>query len=79
MDWKGIKIPEGSKLFRIHRFNFLHQGVNYLFEINELGPAMWIGHGEHATDQSSVIPTVNGASIEETINKLIAQVSKRAT
>jgi hypothetical protein len=38
---------------------------------------MWIGHGEHATDQSSVIPTVNGVSLEETLNKLISQVNKR--
>lgn len=77
MDWNAMKIPDGSKLFRIHRFTFLHQGVNYLLEINELGKAMWIGHGEHATDQSSVIPTVNGSTLEETLNKLISQVVKR--
>ena len=77
MDWKNLKIPEGSKLFKIHRFNFLYQGVNYLLEINELNPSMWVGHGEHATDQSSVIPSVNGSSLEECLNKLIERIHKR--
>ncbi|MCX6127949.1 MAG: hypothetical protein NTX25_02655 [Proteobacteria bacterium] len=77
MDWKAIKVPDGSKLFKIHRYNYLHQGINFLFEINELGDNMWIGHGEHATDQSSVIPTVNGATLEDCLNKLISLVNKR--
>lgn len=79
MDWKAVRIPEGSKLFRIHRFNFLHQGVNYLLEINELGPTIWVGHGEHATDQSSVIPSVTGSSMEDCISKLIEKINKRNT
>ncbi len=77
MDWKATKVPEGSKLFRIHRFNFLHQGINYLFELNELGPTVWVGHGEHATDQSSVIPSVTASTMEECLNKLIEKINKR--
>ena len=77
MDWNSVKIPEGSKLFRIHRFNLLHHGVNYLLEVNELSPTNWVGHGEQATDQSSVIPSVAGISLEDCMNKLIEKISKR--
>lgn len=76
MDWQKIKIPDGSKLFRIHKFTYMHQGVNYLLEINETGDA-WIGHGEHATDQNSVIPSVNGSSLEDCLNQLIAKINTR--
>ena len=77
MDWKAIQIPDGSKLFRIHKFTYMHQGVNYLFELNEMGDGKWIGHGEHATDQNSMIPSVNGSSLEECINQLILNVKNR--
>ena len=77
MDWKALKIPEGSKLFKIHRFNLLHGGTNYMLEINELGPANWVGHGEQATDQNNVVPSVNGSSLEDCLNKIIERISKR--
>jgi len=77
MNWKTIKIPEGSKLFRIHKFTYMHQGVNYLLEINEMGEGKWIGHGEHSTDQNSVIPSVNGASLEDCLNQLISKIDSR--
>ena len=77
MEWKAVKIPDGSKLFKIHRFNYLHLGVNYLLELNEIGSDTWIGHGEHATDQSSVIPSVNGNSEADCLNKLIDRIHRR--
>ena len=77
MDWKTLKIPEGSKLFQIHRFNLIHQGVNYVLEINEHGSTNWVGHGEQATDQNIVIQSVNGNSLEECLNKLIDRIHKR--
>ncbi len=76
MDWQMIKIPDGSKLFRIHKFTYMHQGVNYLLEINEMNNT-WIGHGEHATDQNSVIPSVNGNSLEDCLNQLIGKINTR--
>ncbi len=77
MDWKTLKIPEGSTLFKIHRFNLIHQGVNYVLEINEHGVGNWVGHGEQATDANIVIQSVNGASLEECLNKLIDRIHKR--
>lgn len=78
MNWDSVRLPEGSKLLRIHRFTYMHQGVNYVFEVNEMGPGSWIGHGEHATDQNSVIPSVNGATLEECLNQLISKIESRA-
>lgn len=79
MDWKAVKVPEGSKLLSIHKFTYLYQGVNYLFEINEAGSGQWIGHGEHATDQSSLIPSVNGSSLEDCLNQLIGKITSRSS
>mgnify|MGYP003683930431 CR=1 FL=1 len=76
MDWKTIKIPEGSKLYRIHKFTYMHGGVNYLLEINEAG-GTWIGHGEHATDKNSVIPSVSGNCLEDCVNQLISSINVR--
>jgi hypothetical protein len=78
MDWKAVKVPEGSKLFRIHKFTYMHQGVNYLFEVNELGDGSWIGHGEHSTDQNSMVPSVNGSSLEDCVNQLIGIIESRS-
>ncbi|MBC7660351.1 MAG: hypothetical protein H7249_11685 [Chitinophagaceae bacterium] len=77
MDWKALIIPEGSQLFAIHRLNFIHQGVNYVLELNEHGPTNWIGHGEQATDQNIVIQSVNGTTLEDCLNKLIDRIHKR--
>ncbi|SME87879.1 hypothetical protein [Pseudobacteriovorax antillogorgiicola] len=76
MDWNVVKVPEGSKLYRIHKFTYMHSGVNYLLEINEDGSS-WIGHGEHATDKNSVIPSVNGKSVEDCLNQLISSINSR--
>lgn len=78
MNWKAIQIPEGSKLFRIHKFTYMHQGVNYLIEVNEMGEGSWIGHGEHSTDQNSVIPSVNGSSLEDCVDQLLRKIESRA-
>jgi hypothetical protein len=77
MNWKNVNIPDGSKLFRIHNFTFMHQGGNYVFEISEMGEGHWIGHGEHATDKNSVIPSVNGPTLEDCLNQLIDKVTGR--
>lgn len=77
MDWQAVKKADGSKLFRIHKFTYMYGGVNYLLEINEAGND-WIGHGEHATDKNSVIPSVNGTSLEDCLNQLIAIINDRS-
>ena len=41
MEWQGVNIPEGSKLYRIHKFTYMHGGVNYILEINE-SDGSWI-------------------------------------
>jgi hypothetical protein len=56
----------------------MHQGVNYLFEVNELGDGSWIGHGEHSTDQNSMVPSVNGSSLEDCVNQLIGIIESRS-
>ncbi len=36
MDWKGVKVPKGSRLFRNHKFTYMHGGSNFIIEIDEL-------------------------------------------
>ena len=76
MEWQGVNIPEGSKLYRIHKFTYMHGGVNYILEINE-SDGSWIGHGEHATDKNSVVPSVSGKSLEDCVNQLVSSINGR--
>ena len=78
MNWANIKLPDGCKLFRIHKFSYMSKGINYVFEINEVSENSFIGYGEQATDSNSVLETVNGDSIESCLNGLIANVEKKS-
>ncbi len=77
MDWNAIKVPEGAKLFKVHNYNYMFKGTNYLIELNEYSDSKWVGHGEHATDKNSVVPTVSGSSKEECLNLLVASINQR--
>jgi hypothetical protein len=77
MDWKNVKIPAGSRLFKVHNFTFMHKGTNYVLEIDEFRDGSWSGHGEHSTDKASVIESVSGKSLQECLELLIAKVEGR--
>ena len=77
MNWESVKSPEGAKLFKVHNYTYMYKGANYLIELNEYGDSKWVGHGEHATDKNSVVPSVNGSSAEECLNQLIDSINQR--
>lgn len=72
--WKNVKLPVGCKLFKVHHFTFMLSGTIYHFEIDEFSDGTFTGHGEHSTDKSSVIESVNGNSLEECLNALISRI-----
>lgn len=76
MNWKKIQLPEGSKLFMVHNFTYMHKGTNYHLEISEFADGSFAGHGEHSTDKSSVLASVSGASIEDCVQNLIKSIKK---
>jgi hypothetical protein len=75
--WRNVKVPSGSKLFRVHNFNFMHKGTNFVLEIDEFSDGSYSGHGEHATDKSSVVESVSGSSLEDCLEKLIKKIESR--
>ena len=78
MDWGSIILPSGCKLFKVHTFNYIHQGVNYLLEVDEYSDGSFSGHGEHSTDQNNVVESVSGKNIDECLNALIKKIESRA-
>ena len=77
MEWKSAKVPSNSKLFKVHRFTYMHKGVNYLLEIDEFSDGSCTGHGEHSTDRNFVIESVSGDSIKESLDALIEKIASR--
>jgi len=77
MEWKAIKLPAGSKLFQVHNFNFLHNGVNYILEVDEYSDGSFTGHGEHATDKNYVIESVSGRTLKICLDALIKRIQDR--
>ena len=77
MDWKKIKVPAGSKVIRVHHFTYIHKGVNYSLEVDEMSDSRCSGHGEHSKDKNFVIETVSGNTIEECVNHLVEKISGR--
>ncbi len=63
MSWTSIQLPSGSKLFKVHTFNFLYLGVNFLIEVDEYGTGEFSGHAEHANDSSYVIESVSAPTL----------------
>jgi hypothetical protein len=74
--WKKVKVPSGCKLFKVHNFTFMVSGVIYLLEVDEFMDGSFTGHGEHSTDKSNVIESVNGKSLEDCLELLINKIKK---
>jgi hypothetical protein len=79
MEWKSIKLPSGTKLFKAHHFNFIHKGVNFNLEIDEYSDGTFTGHGEHSTDQNYYIESVSAKSMGECLSQLIDRIQNRAS
>ena len=77
MDWKSVSVPQGSKLYRVHRFTYMHKGVNYILEIDEFPDGNCTGHGEHSTDRNFIIESVSSPSIKESLEALIEKIESR--
>lgn len=76
MDWKKVQLPEGTKLFRVHAFTFMHGGSTYHLEIDEFSSGTFTGHGEHSTDKSRVLESVSGSTLEDCLSALIRSIKK---
>ncbi len=74
MDWKKIKLPQGSKLFRVYNFTYMHAGNTYHLEIDEFNDNAFSGHGEHSIDRSRHLESVSGKTIEECLEGLIKKI-----
>ena len=77
MEWKKVKVPAGSKLFRNHRFTYMHKGINYRLEVDEFSDGACTGHGVHSTDKNSVIESVSAPSMEQCMQLLISKIESR--
>lgn len=78
MDWKSAKTPKGARLFKVHHFNFLYNGANYVLELDEYGDGTWSGHAESTADKNFVIESVSGKDMKDCIEVLIAKIESRA-
>jgi len=74
MTWKNVKLNSAAKLFKIHNFTYIQAGTTYSLEVDEFADGSFTGHGEHATDKSSVVKSVSGTSLEECLNGLVANI-----
>lgn len=72
--WKNIKVTSGCKLFKVHNFTYMDSGTIYHLEIDEFADGSYTGHGEHSTDKSNIIESVNGSSVDECLAALIAKI-----
>lgn len=77
MDWKSLKLPKGSRLFKQHNFTFMHKGGNYLIEVDEFQDGTFSGHGENSTDANFVIESVSGSSVENCVESIINKIDQR--
>lgn len=77
-NWKNIKIPSGSKLFQVHTFNFMYNGVNYIIEIDEFSDGSFTAHGEHSTDKNYVVESVSGNDLLTCLSGMIKKIEERS-
>ena len=77
MEWNKVKVPVGSKIFKNHRFTFMHKGINYRIEIDEFSDGACTGHAVHSTDKNSVIESVSAASLNLTLQAVIVKIEGR--
>jgi len=73
-EWKNANVGTGCKLFKVHNFTYMDSGTIYHLEIDEFADGSFTGHGEHSTDKSNIIESVNGSSMEECLNGLISKI-----
>lgn len=76
LDWKKVKLPDGAKIFKVHNFAVMHKGATYHIEVDEFADGSFSGHGEHSTDKSTVLKTVNGRTLEDCLTSLLSSLAK---
>ncbi len=74
MSWKNANLDASAKLFKVNNFTYIKDGITYSLEVDEFLDGACTGHGEHATDKSSVIQSVSGSSIVECLDGLISNI-----
>jgi hypothetical protein len=42
-EWRKVKLPAGSKLFRVHNFTFMAKGNTYVLEVDEFADGSFSG------------------------------------
>lgn len=77
MEWKNVKVPAGSKLFKSHNFTFMTKGRSWHLEVDEYSDGSFSGHGEHSTDRNSFVESVSGKSLNECLSALIERIQNR--
>ncbi len=78
MNWKNIEVPKGSKLFKLHRFTYIHKGVHYAIEVDEYADGVSTAHGEHATDRNYVLESVSANTTDECLQQMLKNIEMRA-
>ncbi len=77
MDWKGVKIPKGNRIFRSHKFTYMHGGSNFIIEIDEGLDGASTGHSELSTDSSGIVPSVSGSSVQACLQAVIEKIKEK--
>lgn len=77
MNWKSVEIPANYKVFRAHTFMIMNSGKTFTIEVDEYSDGTFTGHGEQTNDDSTVLASVTGTSVEDCLNQLIASVKSR--
>lgn len=77
MEWKNVKVPAGSKLFKSHNFTFMTKGHSWQLEVDEYSDGTFSGHGEHSTDRNSFVESVSGKSLNDCLAALIERIQNR--
>lgn len=76
-EWKSLKLAPGGKLFKVHTFNLIHNGINFNLEVDEYNDGTFTGHGEHSTDKNFVIESVSGSDMKACLQALIKRIQSR--
>ena len=79
MSWTKLKIPEGSKLFKIHHFSLMMKGDNFQIEIDECFDGVFTGHAEHSTDKNFLIESTSSGTLEDCFQALLDKIQSRTS
>ena len=77
--WSEIKIDANQQLFRLHHFFLLSGGRNYNIEIQESPTGVYSGHADNTADPHDAVAPSHGKTLQECLNNLVAEISKRGT